>query len=113
MFQFWPELFDKNYEPIVHRLVAPNVCLVKGTKRVHFPRRSDYEKVKEKYKGGGWVVNYYKGLGSMAKEDWEMLLSGETDTLIPIVNDGNMGEAMKLLFGDSSDARKEWLTTTD
>lgn len=112
MYQFWPELFDKGYEPIVHRLVAPNVCLVKGAKRVHFARRSDYEKAKDKYKNGGWTVNYYKGLGSMAKEDWEMLLSGETDTLIPIVNDGKMGEALKLLFGDSADARKEWLTTT-
>ena len=113
MYQFWPELFDKGYEPIVHRLVAPNVCLVKGAKRVHFARRSDYEKVKDKYKNGGWTVNYYKGLGSMAKEDWEMLLSGETDTLIPIVNDGKMGEALKLLFGDSADARKEWLTTVE
>lgn len=113
LYKFWPELFDKSYEPIVYRLVAPNVCLVKGNKRIHFARRSDYEKAKEKYKNGGWTVNYYKGLGSMAKEDWEMLLSGETDTLIPIVNDGNMDNVMKLLFGDDSDARKDWLTTHD
>ena len=111
MFQFWPELFEKNYEPIVHRLVAPNVCLVKGAKRLHFARRADYEKVKDKYKTGGWIVNYYKGLGSMAKEDWEMLLSGETDTLIPIVNDGNIPTTLTLLFGADADARKEWLTT--
>lgn len=109
MFQFWPELFDKNYEPIVYRLVAPNVCLIKGTKRVHFPRRSDYEKVKEKYKGNGWVVKYMKGLGSMSKEDWEMLLSGETDTMLPIIDDGRMGDSLKLLFGDSADDRKQWL----
>ena len=111
MFQFWPELFDKNYEPIVYRLVAPNICLVKGAKRLHFARRADYEKVKDKYKTGGWIVNYYKGLGSMAKEDWEMLLSGETDTLIPIVNDGNIPTTLTLLFGADADARKEWLTT--
>lgn len=111
MFQCWPELFDKNYEPIVFRLVAPNVCLVKGKSRVHFPRRSEYEKVKDKYKG--YEVNYYKGLGSLENEDWEMILSGKTDTLIPIINDGKFPEVMELLFGDDADARKAWLTASD
>lgn len=106
--QFWPELFDKGYEPIVYRLVAPNVCLVKGKQRIHFSRRSDYEKVKDKYKG--YEVRYYKGLGSMAPEDWEMVLSGKTDTMIPIVDDGDMEEVLSLLFSDDSDARKQWLT---
>ena len=106
-YQFWPELFDPDYEPIVYRLIAPNVCLVKGNKRVHFATRKEYEKAKNKYKG--WTVNYYKGLGSMADDDWEMILSGETDTLIPIQDDGQFKETMKLLFGPSADARKEWL----
>jgi DNA gyrase/topoisomerase IV subunit B len=106
-YQFWPELFDPDYEPIVYRLLAPNVCLVKGNKRVHFATRTEYEKAKNKYKG--WTVNYYKGLGSMADDDWEMILSGETDTLIPISDDGQFKETMKLLFGPSADARKEWL----
>ena len=108
LFQFWPELFDPNYEPIVYRLLAPNVCLVKGKKRLHFVTRADYEKVKKKY-ASGWTVNYYKGLGSMVNEDWEMILSGETDTMIPITNDGGFEATMKLLFGPSADDRKEWL----
>lgn len=109
-YQFWPELFDKNYDPIIHRLVAPNVCLVKGKERIHFARRSDYEKVKNKYKG--YEVRYYKGLGSMHKKDWEMILTGKTDTLIPIVDDGKMRETLELLFGDDTDVRKNWLTET-
>src|SRR5713226_6886071 len=36
-YQFWPELLDKNYAPIIYRLITPNVCLVKGNKRIHFP----------------------------------------------------------------------------
>jgi len=110
-FQFWPELFDKNYEPIVHRLVAPNICLVKGKQRIHFARRDDYEKVKDKYKG--YEVRYYKGLGSMVREDWEMILSGKTDTMIPVIDvDGKMKETLKLLFDDQlADKRKEWLST--
>lgn len=105
---FWPELFDPKYPPIVYRLIAPNVCLVKGKQRIHFPRRSDYEQVKDKYRG--YEVRYYKGLGSMAQEDWEMILSGKTDTLIPFVDDGKMSDVLELLFSDDSDARKVWLT---
>lgn len=106
-YQFWPELFSPNYEPIVHRLVAPNVCLVKGNKRVHFPTRADYEKKKGRYKG--YEVRYYKGLGSLSREDWDMILSGATNTLIPVVDDGKMGETLELLFGPDSTARKKWL----
>jgi DNA gyrase subunit B len=108
-FHFWPELFDKKYPPIILRLVAPNVCVVKGKQRIHFTRRADYEKVKDKYKG--YEVRYYKGLGSMAPEDWEMILSGKSDTLIPIIDDGHMHEVLELLFGNNADARKAWLTT--
>jgi DNA topoisomerase-2 len=107
LFQYWPELFDPAYEPFVFRLVAPNVCLVKGSTRLHFPRRAEYEHVKNKYKG--YEVRYYKGLGSMPKADWEMILSGKTDTLIPITDDGEMGNTLKLLFSNDVDARKEWL----
>lgn len=110
-YQYWPELFDPAYEPFVYRLVAPNVCLVKGATRIHFPRRIEYEKVKGKYKG--YEVRYYKGLGSMHKRDWEMILSGETDTFIPIIDDGHMGETMTLLFSKDVDARKEWLMKDD
>jgi len=106
-YEYWPELFDKKYEPIVYRLVAPNVALVKGDKRIHFSSRADYEARKDKYKG--YNVSYYKGLGSMIRQDWEMILSGETNTLIPIVDDGGMKATLKLLFGPDADARKEWL----
>jgi len=106
-FTFWPELFDPDYEPVVHRLVAPNICLVKGKKRIHFSTRDEYEKVKGRYKG--YEVKYYKGLGSMNREDWEMILSGKTDTLIPITDDGNITDTLELLFGPSADKRKEWL----
>lgn len=106
-YTYWPELFDSSYEPIVYRLIAPNVCAVKGTKRIHFPTRNEYEKTKGKYKG--WSINYYKGLGSMVKKDWEMILSGETNTFIPITDDGKMGEVLKLLFGPDANMRKEWL----
>lgn len=108
-YKFWPELLDPNREPVLYRMIAPNVCLVKGKHRVHFAKRADYEKVKHKYKG--YEIRYYKGLGSMSKEDWDMCLSGETDTMVPIVDDGKMDAVMHLLFSDDAEARKAWLTT--
>lgn len=107
-FKFWPELFDKNYEPVVYRLVSPNVVASKGDKRVHFTTRADFEKVKDKYKG--WTVEYMKGLGSLSMKDWEMILATDSAVYIPIVDDGNMAQTLKLLFDDNADARKRWLT---
>lgn len=107
-YQFWPELLDPNGEPVLYRLVAPNVVASKGDKRIHFTTRADYEKAKDKYKG--WNIEYMKGLGSMSKKDWEMILSGQSDTFIPILDDGNLGNTLELLFGSSADMRKAWLT---
>lgn len=108
-YQFWPELFDKQYPPIIHRLVAPNVCLIKGNQRIHFTTRAEYDREKNKYTG--YTVRYYKGLGSMAPADWEMILSGKTNTLVSILDDGQIGNTMNLLFSENADARKAWLTT--
>lgn len=107
LFYQWPELFDNNYEPYIHRLMAPNVCLVKGDKRIHFPTFAEYERQEQKYKG--YEVKYYKGLGGMVTEDWEMILSGKTDTLLPITDNGKIKDVLQLLFSPDSDARKEWL----
>ncbi len=109
-YQFWPELFNKDYEPVIYRLVAPNVVASKGNKRVHFTTMADYEKNKDKHKG--WTIEYMKGLGSCSKIDWEMMLSGD-EYLIPFVDDGNMKNTLNLLFSDNTDKRKEWLTTND
>lgn len=105
-YSYWPELFDKKYDPIVYRLVAPNICLTKGKERIHIPSMSEYEAVKFKYVG--YTVNYYKGLGSMVRADWEMILNSRVN-LLPIVDDGNIKGTLELLFGPNSNDRKQWL----
>lgn len=107
-YKFWPELFDKNYEPVVYRLVSPNVVASKGEKRVHFTTRADFDKVRDKYKG--WTVEYMKGLGSLSMKDWEMVLATDSAVYIPIIDDGKMGTTLKLLFSDDADVRKNWLS---
>lgn len=109
-YQFWPELFDPNYEPFLYRLGAPNVCAVKGSKRIHFAKLADFEKAKDKHKG--WNINYYKGLGSMEKDDWEMVLNSH-QTLTPITDDSKMRPTLDLLFGPNENARKSWLQTEE
>ena len=111
-YQFWPELFDPRYPAFFFRMVAPNIVAEKGKKRIHFPNREAYEAVKGKYRTG-WEISYLKGLGTMEKRDWDMILSGETDVFMPIQDDGTMPDVMKLLFGPDSDPRKEWLQTAE
>lgn len=112
-YQFWPELFDPSYPPFIYRLLAPNVCVHKPNKRVHFPSLVEFEKSKHKY-STGWSVSYFKGLGSMENEDWEMILNkSDSSCFLPIIDDGHMKSVLQLLFSDDADARKDWLTKED
>lgn len=106
-FKFWPELFDPKQPPVIYRLITPNIIATKGAQRVYFTTKSEYEKVKDKYKG--WTVDYLKGLGRMSKEDWKRVLSSD-EFLIPIIDDGNLQNTFELLFGDDADLRKDWLS---
>ena len=45
----------------------------------------------------------------MHKKDWDMILSGATNTLIPILDDGKIKNTLELLFGPNADNRKTWL----
>jgi len=109
-YSFWPELFSKDYPPFFYRMVAPNVVASKGKNRVHFTTKSEYEKEKDKYKG--WTIDYYKGLGSMHKEDWKMVIAGLDQYSIPIIDDGKITQTLDLLFSNDAEARKEWLQKT-
>lgn len=106
-YSFWPELFSEDYEPFFYRMVAPNVVASKGGKRIHFTSRADYEKVKDKYKG--YTIEYMKGLGSMSKEDWKLVIAGLNQYSIPIIDDGKITPTLELLFGNNAEARRNWL----
>ena len=99
-YSFWPELFSKDYDPFFYRMVAPNVVASKSGKRVHFTTRMDFEKSKDKYKG--WTIEYFKGLGSMHKEDWKQVIAGLHEYAIPIIDDGNITETLQLLFSNDA-----------
>lgn len=106
--QFWPELLDPNQSPFILRLNAPNVVASKNGKRVHFSSMEDFKNNESKYKG--WTIEYMKGLGSMIKEDWEMLLTELDSNVIWVYKDEKFDDTMELLFGDDANKRKQWLT---
>ena len=105
-YQFWPELLDPNYEPIIFRLVTPNIIARKGKQKQYFATREEFEKVKSKYEN--WNLTYLKGLGSLSKEDYEQLINNDK-YLLPIVDDGNIKDTLTLLFSNNADMRKNWL----
>lgn len=107
-YQFWPEMFDPKNVPIVYRLQAPNVVASKGNKRIHYVTREEFEKKKDTLKG--YTIEYMKGLGSMSKEDWTLILQDPEKYQFPITDDdGMLGATLELLFSKDVDARKEWL----
>lgn len=108
-FQYWPELFDPKQPAFFYRLVAPNVCLIKGDQRIHFSSLAIFEKQKAKY-SKGYSINYYKGLGSMDKADWLMVLANDS-TVIPITDDGKLTDLLELLFSGNAENRRTWLST--
>lgn len=107
-YHYWPELFEDTNCPIVYRLIAPNVCVYNKQERIHFATMQQYIDNKHKY-DKNYNVNYYKGLGSMIDKDWDMILNGTTNTLIPIVTDDNFKSTLQLLFGPDTNQRKTWL----
>lgn len=107
-YQFWPELLQDQKDPFLYRMVAPNIVVVKGDKRIHFPTKQLYE-AKKHTLTGKYHLEYMKGLGSMTIRDWEMCLENK-NTFTPIIDDGKIGELMNMFFGNDSDLRKEWLT---
>lgn len=106
-YQLWPELFNpQDAVPFINRLTAPNVVAYKGKKRIHFVNNADFEQSQKQYEG--WTIEYFKGLGSMWVEDWEIVMDKKSG-LIPIVDDGMMSSTLDLLFGPSVEMRQLWL----
>ena len=62
---FWPELLKLNF---LYDFVSPIVKIEKGKKMKFFYKLSDYEKWR-KTKTTGWLVTYYKGLGTIEPDE--------------------------------------------
>jgi DNA gyrase/topoisomerase IV subunit B len=105
-FTMWPELFDPEKPPYVYLFDTPLIVAVKGKTRKYW-YNEDYDDFNpEQYKD--WKLTRAKGLAALKKDDWKWVLENPKAT--PITDDGELKEAMNLLFNPKlADKRKEWI----
>jgi DNA gyrase/topoisomerase IV subunit B len=104
----WPELFCKDKEPFFYSFQTPFLIQEKGKTRHYWYAHNYHEYKPEDWKNCPKVTRA-KGLGSLEEIDWINTL--KNPVLIPIVDDGNMNEALELIFNHTkSDDRKVWIS---
>ena len=103
----WPELFDSQQEPFFYSFQTPFIIQEKGKNRYYWYAHNYHE-----YDSSDWKncpkPTRAKGLGSLEEEDW--VHSINNPQLITITDDGNLAEALDLIFnGSRADDRKQWV----
>jgi len=104
----WPELFDPNQEPFFYAFQTPFIIQEKGKTRHYWYAHNYHE-----YNPADWKncpkPTRAKGLGSLEEADWIHSLANPQ--LIALVDDGNLGEVLDLIFNhEKADARKDWIS---
>ena len=103
----WPELFDATLPPVFYAFQTPFIIQEKGKKR-HYWYADDYQNYNAADWKGAPKPTRAKGLGSLEEIDWIHSLANPK--LIPITDDGKLGEALDLIFNSSrADDRKAWV----
>lgn len=104
----WPELFDAKQSPVFYAFQTPFIIQEKGKKR-HYWYADDYQTYNAEDWKGCPKPTRAKGLGSLEEIDWIHSLANPK--LISITDDGNLSEALDLIFSKSrADDRKEWMS---
>ena len=84
-------------------LKIPWVSVGDGTKRKYY---WDMEEFRIAKPTGN--IRYLKGLGSLSLDDWDWVMKDKS--LVVIEESSDSKEKLEMAFGDSSDARKKWLS---
>jgi DNA gyrase/topoisomerase IV subunit B len=103
----WPELFDPKQAPFFYAFQTPFIIQEKGKNRYYWYAHNYHE-----YDPNDWKncpkPTRAKGLGSLEEEDWKHSLV--SPQLIPLVDDGTLGDVLDLIFnGARADDRKQWV----
>jgi DNA gyrase/topoisomerase IV subunit B len=107
LYTYWPELFDPDLPPFVHRYETPLFILERKNERKYFFGRTAGDYDPEKFHGWGKPIRA-KGLGRLDVKHMRDMI--EKPSVIPFVDDGKLKQALDLIFNDSrQDDRKEWL----
>lgn len=110
--EYFPELFWDSQNPFINRIVFPMISAVKGKKTLYYSNRPQFDKAKVEGKiDDTWKITYFKGLGSMEKEDWEHVFDNLDEYSFKITDDGHLDELMQIFFDSDASVRKVWLAT--
>lgn len=105
LYKFWPELFEDKDNPFVYVFKTPFIILEKGKESKYFYGHNVHEYNPDDWKG--WKATRAKGLGTLEVSNFRDALSN--GVAIAIVDDGNLGETLDLIFNkERADDRKEW-----
>jgi len=103
----WPELFDPKLPPVFYVFQTPFIIQEKGKKRYYW-YADDYQNYNADDWRGAPKPTRAKGLGSLEEIDW--IHSLVNPKLVPLVDDGNLSEALDLIFNAArADDRKIWV----
>jgi DNA gyrase/topoisomerase IV subunit B len=84
-------------------LKIPLVSVGDGKKRKYYWDMEDFKAAKPTGN-----IRYLKGLGSLSLEDWEWVMNRKD--FVGIDENSDSKEKLEMAFGDSSEARKKWLS---
>lgn len=110
--EYFPELFWDSGNPFINRITFPMIAATKGKKTLYYENRVMFDKAKEDGKvDDSYKITYFKGLGSMEKDDWEYVFENLDEYSFKITDDGHLDELMQIFFDSDASVRKEWLAT--
>lgn len=105
-YTYWPELFNQDLPPFLYIFRTPFIIAEKGKTRKYWYAHNYTDFKPEDY--SGWSITRAKGLGTLTEDDWQYSL--DNPEVYPILDDGQMQEALDLVFNDArSDDRKQWI----
>jgi hypothetical protein len=108
--EYFPELFWDSENAFINRITFPMIAATKGKKTIYFENRPLFDKAKSEGKvDDSYKITYFKGLGSMEKEDWEHVFENLDDYSFKITDDGHLDELMQIFFDSDASVRKKWL----
>jgi DNA gyrase/topoisomerase IV subunit B len=99
-YEFWPELFDKG---VIRKYLSPLIIATKGKETKSFYNFKDFEN----FNSEGWMISYYKGLGSLEEADYSKMINQPIEIIFD--RDNFTEFSLDVAFGPDSSKRKVWL----
>lgn len=101
-YRWFPDIIDDHKLKI---LITPLVSADRNSNREYFYSIDEFRKHSKGIKYSN--IRYLKGLGSLAKEDWEWVMKQRR--MFAIYRDRSSKRFINIAFGESSNERKKWL----